>query len=59
VAISKETHDSLIAGIVDYYKTPGGKVVTFGNASVTGSDTEFALMPLCSEEADKILALNA
>lgn len=43
-------------GKATYYQTPGGKVVTFGQGTVAGGESQFALMPLCHEEAQKILS---
>ena len=56
VAISDIDQQSLIDGKADYYLSSGGKVVTFGKASVAGGNTEFALMPLNYEEAQKVLS---
>ena len=56
VAISDEAYQTLIDGKADYYQTSSGQVVTFGNASVEGGNTTFALMPLHYEEAKEVLA---
>lgn len=56
IAIMDDTHQALRDGKATYYQTLGGKVVSFGRGTVAGGNTQFALMPLCHEEAQKILA---
>lgn len=56
IAIMDDTHQALRDGKATYYQTPGGKVVTFGQGTVAGGESQFALMPLCHEEAQKILS---
>lgn len=58
ISISKNTYKLFINKKSDYYLTPNGKVVTFGNASCHGSDTNYALMPLNDIESEKIISKN-
>ena len=51
MAISEKDWSSLYDGGADFYLTPQGRVVTFGNA-----DLGFALMPVNSEVSALILA---
>ncbi len=50
-AISEQQQNELLKGEVDFYRTNGGLVVTFGFA-----DGGFALMPLNAESANRVLA---
>ena len=50
IPITYEANTALQAGAHDYYRTPGGAVVTYGAA-----DGGFSLMPLNDEAAQKVL----
>lgn len=56
IAISDSEQAELERAKYDYYLTPGGAVVSFGNASCNGTNTTYALMPFKNEHADKIKA---
>ncbi|MCU7556087.1 hypothetical protein OCL06_15960 [Alteromonas sp. ASW11-19] len=51
LSISKQHYNQLEQAQADFYQTPGGRVVTFGEA-----DGGYALMPLQEEAAKDILA---
>lgn len=57
VSLSENAYAALAAGPSSYYKTAGGRVVTFaGNTTCHGANTQYALCPLNKEEAEKVLA---
>lgn len=58
IAISDDEQAELERAKYDYYLTPGGAVVSFGNASCNGTNTTYALMPFQDEYADKIKAAH-
>lgn len=53
--ISDDHYKTLIDKPHDYYLTAGGTVMTFGGATTPDTDYQYALMPLQSEFAQKII----